>query len=76
MDLPVIMGEWGAADKKNLAQREYYFNYFATECMKREILPVNWDDGGNHRLLNRHELSWYFPSLVQIVMDVQEQFKN
>jgi len=66
---PVILGEWGAVDKNNLNTREAYYQFYVEQSTARGLLPIVWDDGGNFRMLNRHDLVWYFPSLAETIVD-------
>lgn len=66
---PVVLGEWGAADKDNLEARETYYKFYVSESTKLGMLPIVWDDGGNFRLLDRGNLTWYFPTLAKLIVD-------
>ena len=65
---PVILGEWGAADKSNLSIREEYYDFYVSESTARGLLPIVWDDGGNFRMLDRANLSWHFQSLAETII--------
>jgi len=66
---PVILGEWGARDRSNLANREAYAQFYVEKSMERGLLPIVWDDGGNFRLLDRQNLDWHFPSIADIIVE-------
>ncbi|AWH74313.1 endoglucanase [Dokdonia sp. Dokd-P16] len=66
---PVILGEWGAIDRSNLANREAYAQFYVEKSMERGLLPIVWDDGGNFRLLDRQNLDWHFPSIADIIVE-------
>ncbi|GEM_PF-3852168 len=38
----VVIGEWGAADKNNLAHRVKYYEVFTQACIDNQIPPINW----------------------------------
>ena len=66
---PIILSEWGASDKNNVAAREEYCGFYVRESVKRGMVPVVWDDGAKFRLLDRSHLTWYFPSLAKTIVD-------
>jgi len=55
---PIILGEWGAVTQNSLQERLDYAEFYVTEALERDLLPIVWDDGGNFILLNRHTLFW------------------
>ena len=72
--IPVIMGECGARKKHgNAADRAKWAAYYAKKAREYDIPCVWWDNGyleGTEKtevfgLLNRHELKWEFPEIVQ-----------
>ena len=65
---PIILGEWGAVDKDNLAVREAYYDFYVSESTERGLLPIVWDDGGNFRMLDRATLTWHFPTLAETIV--------
>lgn len=65
---PIILGEWGAVDKDNLATREAYYDFYVSESTERGLLPIVWDDGGNFRMLDRATLTWHFPTLAETIV--------
>ncbi|TPN83363.1 glycoside hydrolase family 5 protein [Aquimarina algicola] len=65
---PVILGEWGTVDRNNLSERLEYTKYYAEGAIKRGLLPVVWDDGGNFGLFNRWSVSWRFPSIAETII--------
>jgi len=62
--IPVIMGETGALDKNNEAERVKWANDYVRRVRDAGVPVVIWDDGGNFKLLNRANLSWFFPNLT------------
>lgn len=67
----VILGEWGAIHRGNLATREAYSQFYVEKSMERGLLPIVWDNGnlGEFGLLDRVGLSWEFPSLVETIVE-------
>ena len=72
--IPVIMGEWGALDKNNLAERVKQANYFGRKGRAYKIPLVWWDNGTvnsttgeNFGILNRNTNTWYFPEIVDAI---------
>lgn len=61
----VIMGEWGAYDKDNLAARREYYEVVATACREGGITPMVWVYS-----LNRQNLTWNYPELEDEILDV------
>ena len=67
--IPVIMGETGALDKNNEAERVKWANDYLKKIRDLGIPIVMWDDGGNYKLLNRSNLTWFFPNLVNAIVE-------
>lgn len=63
---PVMIGEFGTADKGNDAARERHAAYFVTTAKKYDI-PCFWWDAGD--LLLRRSLTWSFPDIVNAMVD-------
>ena len=61
----VVIGEWGAADKDNLADRITYYEVFANACKEGQITPVNWIYD-----FNRITLSWENSTLEDAILNV------
>jgi endoglucanase len=67
--VPVVMGEWGAKNKDNLAERIKFAQYYVASAKAAGIPTVWWDNGAAARLnqfglLDRATLSWPEPRLV------------
>lgn len=43
--IPVILGEYGAANKDNTAEREFYYEKINKICAQYGVVPVAWDQG-------------------------------
>lgn len=61
----VIIGEWGAADRNNLAFRVAYYEVFAQACKDFQITPISWIYS-----YDRATRTWQYPSLEDAVMKV------
>jgi endoglucanase len=65
---PVIMGEFGAMNKNNEEARAQWAQYYVNYAMGKGVKCFWWDDGGNFRLLNRAEKTFYFPLILEALM--------
>jgi len=61
--IPVIMGETGAIDKNNEAERVKWANDYVKAVRSAGVPVIIWDDGGDFKLFNRETLNWHFPNL-------------
>jgi endoglucanase len=61
--IPVIIGEFGAADKNNVNVRAEWAEYYVSYAKTKNIPCFWWDDGGNFKLLKRSDNSFYFPDI-------------
>lgn len=43
--IPVILGEYGALNKDNTAEREFYYEKINKICAQYGVVPVAWDQG-------------------------------
>lgn len=74
----VIIGEYGCMNKENLSNRVDCAKYF-TDTMKAIGVPCCWWDnnafngsGENFGLLNRRELTWEYPKIVEAITKNEE----
>lgn len=58
--IPVIIGEFGAANKNNSTVRAEWAKYYVSYAKSKGIPCFWWDDGGNFKLLNRGDNTFYF----------------
>lgn len=73
--IPVVMGEWAATNKGNLADRMRHAEHYARAAQNAKI-PVIWWDNANTAawssdamgLLNRNNGTWVFPEIVSAIM--------
>ncbi|MCR5188386.1 MAG: glycoside hydrolase family 5 protein [Treponema sp.] len=80
-NIAVVMGEASASDKNNTSERISWANYYFGKAKNAGIPVVLWDNqvtisnGGNltsgecHGWLNRTACKWYFPTIIQAMMD-------
>ncbi|MDR0475626.1 MAG: cellulase family glycosylhydrolase [Treponema sp.] len=62
--IPVVMGETGALDKDNEADRVLWAQDYVKHVQDLGVPVVIWDDGGGFKLLDRRAGTWYFPNLT------------
>lgn len=75
--IPVIVGEFGTNAEGSLTddQRVIHAKNFISRCKKVGIPCFWWDNGditspgASYGLLNRKTLSWYFPDIVQALIE-------
>lgn len=73
-DIPVIISEFGTADKNNLNDRIQWSEYYITTAKKKDIMCLWWDDGSNkestgkYELLDRYNLKWIYPEIVDVLV--------
>jgi len=68
--VPVIIGEFGAENKNNTADRAAYYEYYIKSARDRGIPCFVWDNNvsegnGSYGLLNREDNTWYFPEILE-----------
>ena len=62
--IPLIVGEFGAVDKNNETDRAAFAYDFVSKAKTYGITCFWWDDGGDYKLLDRRSLTWFFPQIV------------
>lgn len=78
--VPVIIGECGATNKNNLAEREAWYSYYFETSKKNGITAILWDNGSTEvpedgnvsehfGFYNRTEQTFFFPTLLKNAMD-------
>ena len=73
--VPVIIGEMGALDKDNLANRVAWAEYYVETAREYGMVCVWWDnnylgdDGESFGLLNRATCDWVFPELKDALIN-------
>ena len=76
--IPVIVGEFGAMNKENLEDRVQCLDDYLAAASKYDIPCIWWDNyvrfgnGENFGLMNRADLDWYFPDLVDVFKKYSE----
>lgn len=77
--IPVIIGEFGALNKDNEAERVEWISYYLSKTEEIGVPCIWWDNGAfngsgeNFGLLNRYELSFVYPDLLKAMMDATEE---
>ena len=73
--IPVVIGEFGALDKKgNLQARVDFTAYYVASATARGMTVGLWDNhavnsnGENFGMLNRRACTWYFPDILEAMM--------
>lgn len=78
-NIPVIMGEFGTKAEKSEEARAAFAGRIVQTAYKAGIVCFWWDDGGSaksaskvttYALLNRKKLKWYFPEILESLMQV------
>lgn len=67
--IPVIMDECGALNKSNTKERAEWAKYYLSVAKKYGVPCCLWDDGGDFKLLNRNNIEWYYPAIIQAIID-------
>lgn len=70
--VPLIIDECGTVDKDNIAAREAWHQYYLSTAKSYGIKCFLWDNGeadGGFGLLDRKNGTWYYPEIIQAVMD-------
>ncbi|PRR81682.1 glycoside hydrolase family 5 protein [Clostridium vincentii] len=71
--IPVVVSEFGAANKNNIEARLEWVNYYVTAARDKKIMCIWWDEGssedkpGKYELFDRHNLKWEYPEIVDIL---------
>lgn len=63
----VVIGEWGAIDKNNLADRVAYYDVFAKTCKSEQLTPLSWIFE-----FNRNTLTWTEPIIEDAILNVYD----
>lgn len=75
--IPVIIGEFGAIDKRwsdqgSFEYRRYFFEYVAKSAVNHGCIPVYWDNGYDGKngfaLFDRKNKSVLYPELVEAIV--------
>ena len=73
--IPVIIGEFGAMNKENEAERVKWATYYLSKAKEIGVPCVWWDNnafegsGENFGLFNRRELNWPYPDLLKAMQE-------
>ncbi len=69
--IPVIIGEFGAENKDNSADRARYYSYYIQAAAQRGIPCFIWDNGlsDSFGLLDRAHLSWFDGNILNGIQE-------
>jgi len=68
-NIPVLIGEFGALDKNNESTRATWVKYYTSYAISKGMKCYWWDDGGEFKLLNRSNNTFFFPQIVDGLMN-------
>jgi len=78
LNIPVVIGEYGATNKNNLSDRVNYFAYYVAKAHVYRMCPVVWDNGSyqvsgtdyseHYGFYNRTAQTWYFPTILSAIV--------
>lgn len=77
-EIPVIIGEFGALNKDNEEERSEWVAYYLKKAKETGVPCVWWDNGSfngsgeNFGLINRRELTFPYPDLLNAIMEATE----
>lgn len=68
--IPLIIGEFGAENKDNAAERAEYYEYYIQAAAQRGIPCFIWDNGpeDSFGLLDRDNCTWYDQNIIDGIM--------
>jgi len=66
--IPVILGEFGALNRDNESARAAWVEFYVKSAAEQGIKCFWWDDGGNFKLFNRSNNTFYFPQIKDAIM--------
>lgn len=78
--IPVVMGEFAASHKGNEADRAEWAKFVVDTCEAHGVKCIWWDNGGKVAsvdgygtmgLLDRYELAWLYPDVVEALTGVR-----
>nr|ABW39343.1 glycoside hydrolase family 5 [uncultured bacterium] len=61
--IPVIIGEFGALNRDNEPARAAWVEFYVKSAAAKGIKCFWWDDGGNFKLYDRRNDTFYFPQI-------------
>lgn len=75
--IPVVIGEMGATNKNNDAERAKWFAYFVGTAKDYGMACIVWDNmspnnsqkSERYGYYDRRNLKWYFPEVIQAAID-------
>lgn len=67
--IPVVITEFGCADKSNIQDRIRWTEDITKLCHAFHIPYIWWDNGSSFRLLDRQTCGWVYPGIVQALTE-------
>ncbi|MCR5121553.1 MAG: cellulase family glycosylhydrolase, partial [Ruminococcus sp.] len=67
--IPVIIGEFGCANKNNMDQITSWAKYLVETCTNRGIGCIWWDNGSQYKIYNRRTLKITQPDLLNAMLE-------
>lgn len=67
---PVIIGEFGCANKNNSDQIASWAKYYLETCQEKGIKCIWWDNGAQYKLFNRRTLQISEPEILNTMLAV------
>lgn len=69
-DIPVIINEFGTTPSQGTEEeRAEIAEYYVKKANETGIKCFWWDDGGSYILLNRNQLTWRFPLIIEALIN-------
>ena len=69
LGIPLIIGEFGVAERVSEAERREYMEFYAQTATKYGIKLVVFDAGSDFMLLDRRKLTWPYDTLVDALLE-------
>lgn len=80
--IPVVIGEMGATNKNNDAERTAWFQYYLGKVKQYNMAALLWDNGKNEiptsgsydelfGFYNRTNQTWYFPDMITAAINAR-----
>lgn len=66
--IPVIVGEFGCANKNNMDQITSWSEYLVRSCTDKGIRCIWWDNGAQYKIFNRRTLQITEPDLLNTMI--------
>lgn len=74
--IPVLIGEFGCADKNNDEQVQSWAEYYVSTCNSYGIKCIWWDNGAKYQLFDRRKLTITKPDLLDKMLTAAKSKVN